>query len=123
MKKKKLYSFAEARRMARGHGFSSYEEFVEYTCPGVYQIPKQADQIWKNEWTSWDDFLGIPWPFDEGRRVARQLNLSSMEEYLQFMNEKKLDDDDDHPAHRLPFRPDLHYRDDQWKGWEDWLYL
>lgn len=46
-KSKRLYSFQEARRIARGHGFDSYEEFVEYTCPGAYQIPKDANIVWK----------------------------------------------------------------------------
>jgi len=46
-KKRRLFSFAEARRMARGHGFDSREEFDEYSCPGAYQIPKDADVVWK----------------------------------------------------------------------------
>lgn len=46
-KSKRLYSFQEARRIARGHGFDSYEEFMEYTCPGAYQIPKDANIVWK----------------------------------------------------------------------------
>ena len=46
-KRRRLFSFAEARRMARGHGFDSREEFDEYSCPGAYQIPKDADVVWK----------------------------------------------------------------------------
>lgn len=45
-KSRKLFSFDEARRIARGHGFDSKEEFLEYTCPGAYQIPKDADVVW-----------------------------------------------------------------------------
>ena len=46
-RRRRLFSFAEARRMARGHGFDSREEFHEYSCPGAYQIPKDADVVWK----------------------------------------------------------------------------
>lgn len=62
---KKLYTFAEARRIARGHGFDSREEFIAYTCPGAYQIPKNADEVWSEEWRGWDDFLGICLDFHE----------------------------------------------------------
>lgn len=45
-KSKRLFTFDEARKIARGHGFDSKEEFIEYTCPGAYQIPKDADVVW-----------------------------------------------------------------------------
>ena len=45
-KSKRLYSFHEARRIARGHGFDTYQEFMEYSCPGAYQIPKDAHVVW-----------------------------------------------------------------------------
>lgn len=44
---KRLYSFFEARKIARGHGFDSKEEFIEYECAGAYQLPKDADVVWK----------------------------------------------------------------------------
>ena len=45
---RRLYSFEEARKIARGHGFDSKEEFIEYECAGAYQLPKDADKVWKN---------------------------------------------------------------------------
>ena len=47
-KPRRLYSFEEARKIARGHGFDSREEFIEYECAGAYQLPKDADKVWKN---------------------------------------------------------------------------
>ena len=44
---KRLYSFHEARKIARGHGFDSKDEFIEYECAGAYQLPKDADVVWK----------------------------------------------------------------------------
>jgi hypothetical protein len=64
-KSRRLYTFDEARKVARGHGFDSKQEFLEYTCPGAYQIPKDADVVWKEDWRGWDDFLGIPLSFQE----------------------------------------------------------
>lgn len=117
-KSKRLYSFEEARRIARGHGFDSKEEFLEYTCPGSYQIPKDADVVWAKSWNGWDDFLGLTLTFSEGRRVARGLGVETEEGYVALMKSKTIPDGD--VASRLPYRPDLKYKE-QWKGWDDFL--
>jgi hypothetical protein len=64
-KSKRLYSFDEARKIARGHGFSSRQEFIDYDCAGAYQLPKDPDLVWKDDWRGWDDFLGVPLQFEE----------------------------------------------------------
>ena len=119
---KKLYPFKEARRIARGHGFQTKQEFLDYECPGAYQLPKNPQEVWSSDWVSWDDWLGIVYNFDDGRRIARELaqrmKLTSMEDYLNIFEQKKLDDDD--PACRLPYRPDLKFKD-EWVSWDDWL--
>lgn len=116
--KSKIYPFGEARKIARGHGFATREEFLEYSCPGAYQLPKNPEEVWPEEWTSWEDFLGICHDFETGRTIARTLNVTSEEEYLAIFKEKRLRDDD--PASRLPYRPDLKFKQ-EWKGWDDWL--
>jgi hypothetical protein len=113
-----LYPFSEARKIARGHGFSSMQEFFEYDCPGAYQLPKNPNEVWSDDWKGWDDFLGTILDWEESRRVARTLNVNSEEEYLKLFQEKKLRDDD--IASRLPYRPDLKYSD-QWVSWDDFL--
>lgn len=117
-KNARLYSFEEARKIARGHGFESKEEFLEYDCAGAYQLPKAADQVWSKEWTSWDDFLGVTLSFEEGREVARALRLQSEEEYLKLIASKTINDNE--LASRLPYRPDLKYKR-EWESWDDWL--
>jgi hypothetical protein len=72
------------------------------------------------DWWGWDDWLGIGFPFEEGRDIAHGLNVQSKDEYLKLFQDKKIDDSD--PASRLPYRPDLKYKS-EWKGWEDWLGL
>merc|ERR1712086_971206 len=89
MKSRRLFSFDEARRIARGHGFDSREEFLEYTCPGAYQLPKDADAVWSNDWRGWKDFLGVTLAFEEGRNVARALRgIETEEEYLALITAK-----------------------------------
>lgn len=116
--RRRLYPFEEARKIARGHGFETQKEFLEYECAGAYQLPKNPDQVWSQEWKGWDDFLGTPLPFDEARQVSRLLRLSSKKEYLKLIESKTINDDE--LASRLPYRPDLRYKQ-EWCGWEDWL--
>ena len=118
-KSRRLYSYEEARRIARGHGFDSKEEFLDYVCPGAYQIPKDADIVWAESWTGWDDFLGITLSFSEGREVARGLKgIETEESYLKLMKSKTIPDGC--ISSRLPYRPDLKYKD-LWQGWDDFL--
>lgn len=118
-KSRRLYSFEEARRIARGHGFGSKEEFQDYMCPGAYQIPKDADVVWAESWQGWEDFLGVTLTFSEGREVAHKLEgIETEEAYMALMKSKTIPDGD--ISSRLPFRPDLMYKE-QWQGWEDFL--
>mmetsp|Transcript_31184 Transcript_31184/g.45434 ORF Transcript_31184/g.45434 Transcript_31184/m.45434 type:complete len:144 (+) Transcript_31184:503-934(+) len=118
-RRRKMYSFEEARRIARGHGFQSVQEFIDYDCAGAYQLPKDADVVWADEWKGWDDFLGVVLSFEEGRKVACSIDgLNGMEDYLNFMKAKEMPDD--HLSRRLPYRPDLFYKE-EWNGWDDWL--
>jgi hypothetical protein len=117
--KSRLYSFTESRRLARGHGFSSKQEFLDYDCAGAYQLPKNAEVVWQTEWKGWEDWLGIPWDFQNGREFARNLQLNTEDEYLTIFRENKITSEDD-PASRLPVRPDLYYKQ-EWQSWDDWL--
>jgi hypothetical protein len=88
-----IYSFQEARRIARGHGFDSQDEYIDYSCPGAYQLPKNPQEIFQNEWKGWDDFLGITYAnFEEARDVARTLKQTSKEDYLNLFQDKRIDD-------------------------------
>ena len=92
---------------------------MEYNCPGAYQLPKNPDEVWEDKWNGWRDFLGICWGFEEGRSIARSLEVNFMESYLQLFDEKKFNESD--PASLLPYRPDLQYKK-EWQGWDDWLH-
>ena len=123
VKARKLYTFAEARKKARTYGFTTQEEFVEYECAGTYQLPKNSDEVWAEEWTSWEDFLGVPLTFDVAKDVVRQelvekRGLDSEEAYMAMI--KSGDMCDDELASRLPLRPDLYYKS-VWISWGNFL--
>ncbi len=117
--RRKLYTFSEARKIARSYGFHSQDEFVEYECAGSYQLPKNVDEIYESEWRGWGDFLGIPLPFAQAKKVAKSLHLMNKEEYLRLKEKKTGKSVDDDDFLRLPYRPDLYYK--EWSNWEDWL--
>jgi len=140
--KRALYSFVEARRVARGHGFSTVEEFLDYDCPGAYQVPKNPNEVWSDEFNGWDDFLGLPIStLHEAKDVLRSsltfrrqrqrkstsnddcddnadILITIMEQYMHLFHEKLLDEDS--PEIRLPYRPDLKFKED-WISWDDYL--
>jgi len=116
--KRKLYSFVEARKIARGHGFSNAQEFIDYDCPGAYQLPKNPEEVWADDWRGWEDWLGLPWDFEKGREIARSMKLGSTEEYLELFGNKGAEMEPDQD--RLPYRPDLCYKN-EWVSWDDWL--
>jgi len=117
--KKKLFSFKEARRLSRGHGFSSKQEFDSYECAGAYQLPKNIDELYP-EFNGWDDFLGIPLNFDEARSCVKRLGLANEESYIKIIRSLQDEDRDNEMASRLPFRPDLKYKND-WISWDHFL--
>jgi len=124
-KKKSIYTFQEARRMARSHGFESKKEYQNYTCPGAYRLPTHPDRMFATEWKGWDDWLAIPYPYEQAKQVAHKLQITSPQEWMNVFEQHKIWDDDDdgsddHPVARLPYRPDLYYKN-EWQGWEDWL--
>ena len=123
VKARKLYTFAEARKKARTYGFTTQDEFIEYECAGTYQLPKNANEVWLEEWTNWDDFLGVPLTFDVAKEVVRQVlvkerGVDSEDTYIALI--KSGDISDDELASRLPLRPDLYYKA-AWTSWDDFL--
>lgn len=63
--------------------------------------------------------MGVTLSFEEGRIVARALEgIRTETDYLNLIKSKTIPDDD--IASRLPYRPDLKYKE-EWLGWEDFL--
>ena len=86
-------------------------------------MPKNADEVWSEEWTDWDDFLGVPLSFDVAKDVVQQVlvkdkGVDSDEAYIALIKGGDISDDD--LASRLPLRPDLYYKS-VWISWDDFL--
>eukprot|EP00951_Prasinocladus_malaysianus_P020666 scaffold169538_cov30-Prasinocladus_malaysianus.AAC.1 len=75
-KKKAIYSWPEARKKARSMGLRTRQEFEEYDCPGSYGVPKNPQVVYHDSWAGWDDFLGVPYSFEEARAKARDLKCA-----------------------------------------------
>jgi hypothetical protein len=116
--KKAIYSFTDARRMARNYQFNTKDEFLDYACPGAYQLPKNPDQVWPTEWRGWEDWLGVRLDFEIARQIARTLKLNNKTEYMELISSNTIHDNDD--ASRLPYQPDKIYTK-EWISWDDWL--
>lgn len=112
------YSFQEARRITRKHGFQTREEFLEYECPGAYTVPKNVVELYHEDWKGWDDFLGVAPSYQEGRAFLKGKGLSTYQEYTEYL--QNCQHDEDSLSNRLPFRPDLYYKN-EWKSWNEWL--
>lgn len=96
-------------------GLRSKEEWTDYLEDGrVYQnkyLPSRPDEMYANEWVSWEEFLGIMRPYEETRyMVQRVLRIKTMEEYKTFINA----DPKRAEGLRIPYKPDIVYKD---KGW------
>ena len=123
-KARKLYTFAEARKKARTYGFITQEEFIDYECAGTYQLPKNCHEVWSDEWTDWDDFLGVPLKFNEAKHLVQQTlvkekGVESEASYVELIKSGKISDDE--LASRLPLRPDLYYKA-EWISWDNFLW-
>ena len=112
------YSFKEARRITRKHGFYTPQEFYDYECPGAYGIQKNVLESYKADWKGWDDFLGVPPSYQDGKSFLRDKGIFTMQEYMDYLQKNK--DDEDSVSSRLPSRPDLYYKS-EWISWKDWL--
>ena len=120
-------SFNEAREFVRKLGLRSHIEWWKWTTGRLRHarlgnlppdIPAGPEHVYLEEWKNWADWLGHRrriggWrPFEEARKYARGLNLSSRKEWAALVQNGKLPDD-------IPAYPNNTYK--EWIGWWDWL--
>jgi hypothetical protein len=112
---RKLLPYEYARRTAMNLGLRSKDDWEEYLQDGkVYHgpyLPSRPDEMYAEDWVSWDEFLGIMRGYDDTRRIVQQvLQLRTMREYEAFV----LTDAKRAEGLRIPARPDIVYKD---RGW------
>ncbi len=117
-------TFAEARQVVRDEDIGSvtqYKRWHDNNRPR--QIPKYPYNVWKKEWTNWNDYLGndnefkhphkIKFrPYKEAVAFVHALHLPKKTEWIKYCKEVGLPKD-------VPARPDLVY--DTWVSWYHWL--
>ncbi|MCW8137575.1 MAG: hypothetical protein KIT58_01575 [Planctomycetota bacterium] len=115
-------SFVEARSFARKQGLSTRREWRTFarTDARPRDIPTDPERTYRDcGWKGWEDFLhepsaGASAAFAEAREVARGLGLQSRADWNRLAKADQL------PA-GLPHRPDVHYEEQGWAGWADFL--
>jgi hypothetical protein len=112
---RRLIPYEWARQEAMKLGLRSREEWDDYLQDGrVYQnkyLPSRPDEMYADDWESWDEFLGIMRGYEDARYVVQKvLQIKSMEEYQAFVaaDAKRAE------GLRIPYKPEIVYKD---KGW------
>lgn len=87
-------------------------EWVENNKPGItskfnWLMPDEPNRAYE-EWTSWDDWLGVPLSYEEARQAVAELDVLSQEAWWAYSREHS----DELLSLRVPSRPHLYYRDE-----------
>ena len=120
-------SFTEARDFARSLGLRDLEQWIGWTRGRFPHKPKRPLDIplapatvYTQEWNGWRDWLGTGMlSFEEARKFARGLGLTGQRQWREY-KAGKLPHLTPKPDN-IPSGPDIHYADDGWAGWPDWL--
>lgn len=121
---RRLLPFHVARNAARSLGFSKadWDDWVgdgkASPSLGPY-MPSDPKSMYPDDWQGWDDWLGVPRPYDEARGEVHRLGLRTQQAWWEMVeNEPELLEE-----LRIPARPHLYYpsRGTKWLGYDDWL--
>jgi hypothetical protein len=117
------FEFEEARELVRHEGIESLRQYARWWLHNKpARIPKRPDRAYKNDWVSWNDFLGSTnkWPcprtfrsFVDARTWAQQLGLHTKADWFDYVRAHDKPED-------IPTRPDLVYIK-EWFTWRDFV--
>lgn len=114
-KYRKLIPYENARQRAMALGLRSKDEWDECLEDGTVHLgpylPNKPDEMYLEEWVSWDEFLGLMRPYEEARHIVQNiLKLDGMDEYENFVNSdiKRAE------GLRIPAKPDIVYQNSGW---------
>jgi hypothetical protein len=114
-----LIPYETVRRKVIGMGFYCKQDWDEHLQDGGFgpYIPNYPDEMYVDDWVSWDEFLGLMRPHEDARQVVQQvLHLATIEDYTAFVEE-----DPKRASYlRMPWKPHLVYKN---KGWVSYDYF
>lgn len=118
-------SFAEAREFIRGEMIPSRSKFEDWWDKNKPKsIPRFPYRVYKDEWKTWNDFLGTDNKFQvkvankwrslpDAVAFVHTLHIATSKEWMEWCRETgNLPSD-------IPARPDLVYN--TWRSWSHWL--
>ena len=95
-------------------GLRSKSEWDEYVADGKRfhgpYLPSKPDEMYAEDWISWDEFLGLMRPYTEAKELVGILGIKSKAEYDEFIK----DDTKRAEGLRIPKTPEKVYKE---KGW------
>eukprot|EP00325_Prymnesiales_sp_UTEX-LB-985_P030760 CAMPEP_0174728892 /NCGR_PEP_ID=MMETSP1094-20130205/52613_1 /TAXON_ID=156173 /ORGANISM="Chrysochromulina brevifilum, Strain UTEX LB 985" /LENGTH=157 /DNA_ID=CAMNT_0015930901 /DNA_START=99 /DNA_END=572 /DNA_ORIENTATION=+ len=121
----RLIPYARARAAVHRLSLRTEQEWREWVSdnkPGItskfsFLMPDDPDLCYP-AFQSWDDWLGVPLPYDEAREVVKTLGISSQMHWWAWTRER----DVELQSLRVPSRPHLFYGK-AWRGYDHWLSL
>jgi hypothetical protein len=103
-KYRKLIPYEHARLRAMGLGVSSKEDYDKLRSYHGPYLPSRPHEMYKEEWTSWEEFLGTMRSYEETQVIVRNvLKVTSMEAY----HKRVFDDPKQAEGQIIPARPDV----------------
>jgi hypothetical protein len=114
---RRVLPYERARQIAMSLGLRGKEDWDDLLADGIVfrgpYLPTRPDEMYSEDWVSWDEFLGVMREYEDARRIVRQvLRLRTMDEYRAFVaaDVKRAE------GLRIPAMPDVVYKD---RGWVD----
>lgn len=117
----KLIPYEKARSRAMSLGLRSADEWDDYLGDGKYQagpyLPTRPDLMYRDDWVSWDEFLGIMRPYEDSKSVVQMIGLRNETQYRDFV----MADPKRAEGLRIPAKPEIVYRGKGWISYPDFL--
>lgn len=112
--KKSIMPFNDARTFVRSLGLKDSREWNKwFQKNNPTDIPCHPEISYKNEWISWNNWLGTEWiSFDEVKKLVHPLKLKNIQEWFKWWVLNK-------PLN-VPRHVEITYKD-EWKGTKDFL--
>jgi len=119
---KRSFSFEDAKKYAQSLGIKNMHKWKVYCEENHILDPlSHPAKYFKNEWTSWSDFLGNEHkvsskflPFKEARKFVRSLHLQNCKEWDEYCKSGK-------KPKNIPHSPQHMYKANGWIGWDEFF--